>query len=140
MDPTPSVSPAGAEQAERERQRRHEELIDKHVRGDPQRRAIGGKAAWVRYASASSVGIEMAVAIVLCTLAARWLESNYTHWSPWTTLIGFAVGIGAAIKAIVRAIRQYERELAALDAREAANVTELPSEHVTDRPTDQTRG
>jgi F0F1-type ATP synthase assembly protein I len=103
-DPTP-----------RERERRHAELIEKHVYGDRERRKIEGKASWFRWASASSVGLEIAVAITLCTLAAYWFENEYTHWGPWTTLIGFAIGLGAATKAVLRTIAQYHREIAAHD-------------------------
>jgi F0F1-type ATP synthase assembly protein I len=78
----------------------------------PAKRGPQGKGAWFRYSSAASIGIEMAVAIVGCTLFAGWLEREYTHWSPWTTVLGFGVGMGAAIKAIVRTAKQYQRELA----------------------------
>lgn len=91
---------------------RHAQLVQKHVYGDPERRREGGRAAWFRYSSAASVGIEIAVAIVGCTLVAMWIENRYTHWSPWTTLIGFGVGIGAAVKALVRTARQFQREVA----------------------------
>jgi F0F1-type ATP synthase assembly protein I len=107
-----------ADPSERERERRHAELIEKHVYGDRERRKIDGKATWFRWASASSVGLEIAVAITMCTLAAHWLENNYTHWAPWTTLIGLAIGLGAAVKAVLRAIRQYERELEAQERAE----------------------
>jgi len=70
------------------------------------------KPAWLRYSSASSVGIEIAVAIVGCTLLAGWIEREYTHWSPWTTVIGFCIGVGAAIKALVRTAKDYQREVA----------------------------
>lgn len=90
---------------------RHAELVEKHVYGDPKRRPQG-KAPWFRYTSAASVGIEIAVAVVGCTLIANWIEHEYTHWAPWTTVIGFLVGIGASIKALVRTARQYQRELA----------------------------
>ncbi len=104
--------------SERERERRHAELIEKHVHGDRARRAVEGKAAWFRWASASSVGLEIAVAISLCTLFAHWLENEYTHWAPWTTLIGLFVGLGAATKAVVRTIQQYQRELDAYEREE----------------------
>jgi F0F1-type ATP synthase assembly protein I len=90
---------------------RHAELVKKHVYGDPERRK-GGKAAWFRYSSAASVGIEIAVAIVGCTLVAMWIENRFTHWAPWTTVIGFGVGIGAAVKALVRTAKQFQREVA----------------------------
>jgi F0F1-type ATP synthase assembly protein I len=64
-----------------------------------------GRAAWFRYTDAASVGIEMVVAITLCALGALWLERNVTHWSPWTSILGMLVGIGAAAKAVLRAAR-----------------------------------
>lgn len=70
------------------------------------------RAVWFRYTDAASVGIEMVVAITVCALGAQWLERNVTHWSPWTSLIGIAIGLGAASKAIVRAARSYRRQLA----------------------------
>jgi F0F1-type ATP synthase assembly protein I len=90
---------------------RHAELVKKHVYGDPERRQ-GGRAAWFRYGSAASVGIEIAIAIVGCSLLAHWIELRFTHWSPWTTLIGFGIGVGAAIKALVRTAKQFQREVA----------------------------
>jgi F0F1-type ATP synthase assembly protein I len=90
---------------------RHAKLVERHVTGDAQRRARG-KAVWFQYGSAASVGIEIAVAVVGCTLLAGWLERTYTHWSPWTTLIGLGIGVGAAIKALVRTAKQYQRESA----------------------------
>jgi F0F1-type ATP synthase assembly protein I len=81
------------------------------------------KPTWLRYGSASSVGIEIAVAIVGCTLLAGWIEREYTHWAPWTTLIGFGIGVGASIKALVRTAKDYQREVAEREAaeREQAN-------------------
>lgn len=107
--------------SERERDRRHAELIEKHVYGDRERRKIEGKADWFRGASASSVGLEIAVSITLCTLVASWLEREYTHWAPWTTLLGFVLGLAVAVKAVLRTIRQYHRELAAHDQVEQAD-------------------
>lgn len=83
--------------------------------GDRPRR----QPAWLRYSSASSVGIEIAIAIVGCTLLARWLEQEYTHWSPWTTMIGFVIGVGAAINALVRTAKQYQREVAEREREQA---------------------
>lgn len=90
---------------------RRAELLQKHVYGDPKRRQ-GGVAPWFRYTSTASVGIEIAVAIVGCTLLARWIELRFTHWSPWTTLIGFGIGVGAAVNAVVRTAKQFQREVA----------------------------
>lgn len=97
---------------------RHAKLVEKHVYGDPKRRPQG-KAPWFRATSSASIGIEIAVAVVGCTLLARWLEANYTHWAPWTTLLGFGVGIGAAINALVRTAKQFQREVAEREREEA---------------------
>lgn len=70
------------------------------------------RAVWFRYTDAASVGIEMVVAIVVCALGALWLERNVTHWAPWTSLLGIAIGLGAASKAVMRAARSYRRQLA----------------------------
>src|SRR5512147_1829546 len=92
------------------------EIVDE-ARPAEQRPPVRG--AWFRYSSASSVGIEIAVAIVGCTLFAGWLEREYTHWSPWTTMIGFGVGVGAAIKALVRTAKQYQHEVAEREREQA---------------------
>jgi F0F1-type ATP synthase assembly protein I len=72
------------------------------------------RAKWFRATDASSIGIEIVVAITVGTLGGLWLEAKVTHWSPWTTLIGLAVGLGASVKALMRATRSYKRSLAEL--------------------------
>ncbi|EDM77144.1 hypothetical protein PPSIR1_30716 [Plesiocystis pacifica SIR-1] len=99
---------------------RHAELVKKHVYGNPDRRAQFGRAAWFHHSNSASVGIEICVSIVLFTLLGMWLENNYTHWSPWTMLIGLAVGMGAAVNAVARTIRDTEREIAQREAKKAA--------------------
>lgn len=79
---------------------------------EPEPRTPPKRAVWFRYTDAASVGIEMAVAITICAVGALWLERNVTHWSPWTSILGVLLGIGAASKAVVRAARTYKRELA----------------------------
>lgn len=69
------------------------------------------RAAWYRYTDASSVGIEMAVAVTVCTVAGHYAERYLTHWSPWTTLIGVLVGVMAAAQAVIRTAKTYQRSL-----------------------------
>jgi F0F1-type ATP synthase assembly protein I len=120
-----------AEQPQPIDEARHAELIKKHVYGDPERRSAGGKAPWFRYTSAASIGIEIAVAIVGCTVLAHWIELRFTHWGPWTTLIGFFVGIGASIRALVRTARQFQREVAERE-RERIERGEPPPRRIED--------
>lgn len=62
----------------------------------------------------------MVVAITVCAFGALWLERHVTHWSPWTSLLGIGVGLGAATKAVFRAAKTYRRQLAESAERDAA--------------------
>lgn len=74
------------------------------------------QAEWFRLTEAGAIGMEMGVAVAIGFFGGRWLERNVTHWSPWTTYLGLAAGIGAAFVAIVRTARKYARQLAAEEA------------------------
>jgi F0F1-type ATP synthase assembly protein I len=73
----------------------------------------------------------MVVAVAIGAFGGMWLERNVTHWAPWTTLLGIAVGLGAAVKAVVRTARTYKRELAAAAAAERETTDE---DTTTDEP------
>lgn len=90
-----------------------------------ERKPLPKRAPWYDYTSASSIGIEIVVAITVPTLGAYWLERNVTHWRPWTTLLGFATGCGAAVLALARVIRQHQMAVA---ARKQAERRENPED------------
>jgi F0F1-type ATP synthase assembly protein I len=71
-----------------------------------------GRARWFRATSASSIGIEIVVAVLLGTYGGHLLEKHVTHWSPWTMLLGLLLGCAAAGKAIARTIREHEKAVA----------------------------
>ncbi len=75
-------------------------------------------ATWYRYMDASSLGIEIAVSVVLGAAAGMWLEKNVTHWAPWTSVLGMMLGVATAGRAIVRTARKYTRQLREQDALE----------------------
>jgi F0F1-type ATP synthase assembly protein I len=77
------------------------------------------RAQWFRMTEASSVGIEMVVAITVCTLGGYYIERYLTHWSPWTTLIGVALGCMTAANAVVRTAKSYQRSLRASEEARA---------------------
>ncbi|MBV1856796.1 MAG: AtpZ/AtpI family protein [Nannocystaceae bacterium] len=77
-------------------------------------------ATWYRYMDASSLGIEIAVSVVLGAAAGMWVEKNVTHWAPWTSVIGMMLGVATAARAIVRTARKYTRQLREQDALERA--------------------
>lgn len=57
----------------------------------------------------ATIGIEIVIAILLGLWLGTWLDQ---HWAiaPWGTMAGFTVGIGAAIKALTRFVRQARRQ------------------------------
>jgi F0F1-type ATP synthase assembly protein I len=83
-------------------------------------------AAWYRYTDAASIGIEIAVAVTLGTLGGMWLEHNVTHWAPWTTVIGFCIGVIAAGKAVWRTAKNYKASLKADADADAEAEAERP--------------
>lgn len=76
----------------------------------PAPRVPRGKAAWYKHAGNASIGIEMAVAIAIGTGVGIWLENNVTFWKPWTMIIGFFLGCGAAAAAVVRVVMEVEAD------------------------------
>lgn len=76
----------------------------------PAKRVPRGKAAWYKHAGNASIGIEMAIAIAIGTGVGIWLENNVTFWKPWTMIIGFFVGCGAAAAAVVRVVMEIEAD------------------------------
>jgi len=57
----------------------------------------------------SSVGLEMAIAIAIGTLGGRWLDGRF-GWGPWGFWIGLSIGIGAAVRAVLRITRTTKLE------------------------------
>lgn len=64
---------------------------------------------WALASRYSAVGIEMAAAVAIGAVAGNWVDERY-HSSPWGLLVGFGIGLGAAIKAVARVIRMHNRE------------------------------
>lgn len=97
-----------------------------------ERKPLPERAPWYDYTSASSIGIEIVVAITLPTLGAFWLERNVTHWRPWTTLLGFVTGCGAAVLALARVIRQHKMAVEAKKQAQAREQAEAGAGHEPD--------
>lgn len=93
------------------------------------------QAEWFRLTEAGAIGMEMGIAVAIGFFGGRWLERNVTHWSPWTTYLGLAAGIGAAVVAIVRTARKFSRQLAAEEARGQSHDSEAaPPRDSPDNP------
>ncbi len=96
-------------------------MSDPPAKPDPPKRAV-----WFRYTDASSLGIEMAVAVTMGALSGYYVERYLTHWSPWTMLIGFALGVFAAIQAVIRTAKNYQASLRRQAEAEAEAATRDP--------------
>jgi ATP synthase protein I len=72
------------------------------------------KKMWAIAGSTGAVGIEIAVAIGIGYLGGRYLDRKLGV-APWLMWVGFAAGVGASIKALVRVVRSYKKSLAQED-------------------------
>ena len=71
---------------------------------------------YYRQLSASSVGIELAVAVLLGVFFGRWLDGKLGT-TPWMMLVFLGLGFTAGMRSILRFVR---RDAAAADASDAA--------------------
>jgi ATP synthase protein I len=67
------------------------------------------KKMWRAAGTTGAVGIEIAVAIIIGYLGGRFLDRKLGT-TPWISYAGLVAGMGAAIKALLRVIRSYQRE------------------------------
>ena len=65
---------------------------------------------WQTAASTGAVGLEIAVAIGIGYLGGQYLDRKLDV-APWLTWVGFAAGVGAGIKALIRVVRSYNKSL-----------------------------
>ncbi len=68
------------------------------------------KKMWRVAANTGSVGLEIAVAIGIGYFGGRYLDQRL-GLTPWLTWVGFAAGVGAGIKALIRVVRSYKKSL-----------------------------
>jgi ATP synthase protein I len=75
----------------------------------------------------ASVGLEMAIAVVLGTLGGSRLD-EWLGTRPWLALIGMFLGVAAGFRGVLRVARQHEKAMKAKDARERQRLrTKTPS-------------
>ncbi|HEX2658365.1 MAG TPA: AtpZ/AtpI family protein [Polyangia bacterium] len=75
------------------------------------------KKMWRIAGDTGAVGFEVAVAIAFGYFGGRWLDGKL-HTAPWLSYFGIVAGIGAAIKALVRVTRAYQKKTAEEDERQ----------------------
>jgi ATP synthase protein I len=74
------------------------------------------KKMWGIAATTGAVGLEIAVAIGIGYLGGQYLDRKLGT-APWLMWVGFLAGVGAAVKALVRVVRSYQRSLQDDDQR-----------------------
>jgi len=75
------------------------------------------KKMWAIAASTGAVGLEIAVAIGIGYLGGQYRDRSLGV-APWLMGVGFAAGVGAGIKALIRVVRSYKKSLAEDDEEE----------------------
>ena len=74
----------------------------------PELSAEDSRRMWRLAGRYSAVGIEMAAAVAIGTLGGQWLDGKFGT-EPYLFWFGFVVGVGAAVRAIMRVIRDFKR-------------------------------
>jgi ATP synthase protein I len=72
-----------------------------------------------RAMSATSVGLEMAVAVIIGIVFGSWLDGRLGT-TPWMLILFLCFGFAAGMKGVFRYVRQADREAARAEAAAAA--------------------
>ena len=75
----------------------------------------------------ASVGMEMAIAVVIGTLGGSWLDQRL-ETRPWLALIGMFFGVAAGFRGVLRVAREHERAMKVRDERERARLKKKAKE------------
>ena len=66
--------------------------------------------------SASSVGLELGVSVLLGLLGGMWLDTQ-AGTEPWLMLLGLAMGFFAGFRGVLRAVERSDKAAKAEEAR-----------------------
>jgi F0F1-type ATP synthase assembly protein I len=69
--------------------------------------------------SATTVGLELAVSVILCLLLGRWLDGRIGT-TPWFMIGGVILGFTAGMRAVYRHVAIADREAARSEAERRA--------------------
>jgi len=71
----------------------------------------------------ASVGLEMAIAVVIGTLGGSWLDQRLGT-RPWLALLGILFGVAAGFRGVLRVVRDHERRMKRQAERERLRMNE----------------
>ena len=69
---------------------------------------------WRTVGTAGFLGVEILLALAVGHLGGQWLDRKLGT-GPWLKWIGTVAGVGAAVKALMRVVRDYNRSIASQD-------------------------
>lgn len=75
--------------------------------------------------SMGAVGLEIALAIAVGFLGGEYLDRRWGT-APWLKWIGLVAGCGAAVKALIRVNRQYQKAIAEHEQPSATHTDDAP--------------
>lgn len=85
---------------------------------------------WKGLGGPGTLGIEIVLSVAVGLLGGQWLDKKFGS-SPWFTLIGLAYGLAAATRAVYRALKQANKDLAELDKKEREQRQKFDDENPT---------
>lgn len=71
---------------------------------------------WKSLGSYGSLGLELALSVILPLYAGRWLDGQLGT-SPWLAFLAGALGLAAGVRSIVSALRRANREALEADSK-----------------------
>jgi hypothetical protein len=69
---------------------------------------------------AGTVGLQIVFSLAACFVLGRWADARWGGGRGWFTAIGVVYGVAATVKIFIDTHRKMQRQLAALEAEEAA--------------------
>ena len=74
-------------------------------------------SSWKRIGSYSTVGLELALSILVGLLGGQWLDRKLGT-GPWLSIIGFGFGVAAGARTVWQALKRANREAEEQDRRD----------------------
>jgi len=109
MKPTDPERPEPA--AEAPRRPPSERRAEQPIRDAARQLTTGRWADWKAVGSYGTLGLEVVLSVLFGLFVGRWIDGKLGT-GPYLALAGFALGVAAAVRAVVRIAREMRRETA----------------------------
>ena len=109
MKPERTAPGPGARRGREKRKRRRAQRPTRPSGGARARGLSRRWSDWKGVGSYGTVGLEVVLSILLCFFAGRWADGKLGT-SPYLALVGGAFGLAAAVRSVLRALREMQQE------------------------------